>query len=103
MMIPRRSIIIGLGVVGLIASPAVVRAASIMSVKGIGCLIFPSDQDLKDTILFTIYGWDKRELVQDTNAIGIADRLDSPKASSQASRGGPIAIHLSQSWQASWT
>jgi len=98
MMIPRRSIIVGLG--GLIASPAVVRAASIMSVKRIDRLIFPADQDLKDTVLFTIYGWDKRELVRDTNAI--ADRGDSPKASSEAGRNAPIAIHLSQSWQASW-
>ena len=101
MIIPRRSIIVGLG--GLIASPAVVRAASIMSVKGIDRLIFPDDQDLKDTVLFTIYGWDKRELVWDTNAISIADSADCPKTSSQAGRGSPIAIHLSQSWQASWS
>ena len=100
MMIPRRSIIIGLG--ALIASPAVVRAASIMSVKEIDRLIFPDDQDLKDTVLFTIYGWDKRELVWDTNGNSIAGRADSPKTSSEAGRDAPIAIHLSQSWQASW-
>jgi hypothetical protein len=89
MMIPRRSIIVGLG--GLIASPAVVRAASIMSVKGLDRLTFMDDQNLKDPILFTIYGWDKREPVWDTNGI-----------SSGARRDAPIAIYLSQSWQASW-
>ena len=98
MMIPRRSIIVGLG--GLIASPAVVRATSRMSMKGIDRLTYRDDQDLKDTALFTIYGWDNRELVRDTNAI--ADRGNSPKASSEAGRNAPIAIHLSQSWQASW-
>jgi hypothetical protein len=100
MIIPRRSIIIGLG--GLIASPAVVSAASIMSVKGIDRLIFPVDQELKDTVLFTIYGWDKRELVCNTNGISIANRGDSPKVSSEAGRDAPIAIYLSQSWQGSW-
>lgn len=98
MMIPRRSIIVGLG--GLIASPAVVRATSIMSVKGIDRLIFPDDQDLKDTVLFTIYGWDKKELVWDTNAV--ADRAGTSKVASQPGRESSIAIHLTQSWQASW-
>jgi hypothetical protein len=101
-MIQRRSIIIGLG--GLVAAPAVVRATSIMSVKGIGRLIFPEDQDVKDVVLFTIYGWDRSELVSGKNAIGdlIVKRADPLQASNEAARNVPIAIHLTQSWQASW-
>jgi hypothetical protein len=92
MMIPRRSIIVGLG--GLIVSPAVVRATSIMTVKGIDYRVYPDDEDLKGAVIFTIYGWDKREQVCDT---------DTPKVPSQPWRDGPIAIHLTQSWQASWS
>ena len=101
MMIARRSVVLGLG--GLIASPAVVRAASIMSVKSIDRLVLPDDFGMKYPVLFTIHGWDIGELPGDPNAINSAGGAVSLKGSSDPGRAGPFAIHLSQSWQASWT
>ena len=82
-MFQRRSVIVGLG--ALVAAPAVVRAASIMRVRGFDRLIVREDQGAKDVVSFTIYGWDniKPQL-----------RLYVPNR--------PVAIHLSQSWRASW-
>ena len=100
-MIKRRSIIICLG--GFVAAPAVVRAASIMSVKGIDRLIVRKHQDMKDVVLFTIYGWDKRGPVWHKNSNDlIVGRADPLQASCDAAQNVPIAIHLSQSWQTSW-
>jgi hypothetical protein len=100
-MIKRRSIIICLG--GFVAAPAVVRAASIMSVKEIDRLIVREHHDMKDMVLFTIYGWEKSGPVWYKNSndliVGCANPL---QASSEAAQNVPMAIHLSQSWQTSW-
>jgi hypothetical protein len=73
-----------------------------MSVRGIDRLIFPNHQDFNGTVVFTIHGWDNREVVSDTNGISVASRAVSPIAFTDPGRSVPIAIHLSQSWQASW-
>ena len=100
-MIKRKSIIICLG--GFVAAPAVVRAASIMSVKGIDRSIVREHQDMKDVVLLTIYGWDKSGHAWHKNSNDLtAGRADPLQASSEAAQNVPIAIHLSQSWQTSW-
>jgi len=88
MMIPRRSIIIGLG--GLIASPAVVRAASMMSVKRIERPIGCKVAEAKDRAVFTICDWDPIEFRERTPGLA------------KVETDFLIKIHLSQSWQVSW-
>ena len=82
-MFQRRSVIMGLG--ALVAAPAVVRAASIMRVRGFDRLIVLEDQGANDVVSFTIYGWD-----------------NTKPQSELYVRNPPVAIHLSQSWRASW-
>lgn len=82
-MFQRRSVIMGLG--ALVAAPAVVRAASILPARGTDRLIVREDQGAKDLVSFTIYGWDNIK----------------PKLGVYV-RNPPVAIHLSQSWRASW-
>ncbi len=82
-MFQRRSVITGLG--ALVAAPAVVRAASIMPVNEFDWIIVREDQGANDVVSFTIYGWDNTKPHS-----GLYDR------------NPPVAIHLSQSWRASW-
>ena len=88
MMISRRSITIGLG--GLIASPAVVRAASMMSVKRVELTIGHKDAEAKDRAVFTICDWDPIESRERTPGFA------------KVETDFLIKIHLSQSWQVSW-
>lgn len=87
-MFQRRSILMGLG--AFVAAPAVVRAASIMSVRGIDRAILPEDQGAKDLVSFTIYGWDKLRLAE------------FRKSSSATFKNPPVAIRLSPSWRLCW-
>ena len=93
MMLPRRLIIVGLG--GLIASPAVVRATSLMLVKPIKQSIGRKDPEAKDRTFLTICDWDPTEFR------GRKDG-DPTLTHSGLAQGFPITIHLSQSWQISW-
>jgi hypothetical protein len=101
-MIQRRSFIIGLG--GLVGAPAIVRATSIMSVKGIIQPILQSANDPgMENVLYTIYGWNSSELVFDENGSNLIVRCVEPlSGSSEAAQDVPMAIHLSQSWRTSW-
>ena len=94
MMIPRRSIIIGLG--GLITSLAVARAMSKMSVKRIERPKGREDPEGNDRTFFTICDWDLTEFRERE------DSDDPTLAHSGSAPGFPIKIHLSQSWQVSW-
>lgn len=101
MMIPRRSIIIGLG--GLIASPAVVRAASMMSVKRIERPIGHKYAEAKDRAVFTICDWDPIEFRErkDRDDPSLT-HFDSASGLGKVETNFLIKIHLSQSWQVSW-
>jgi len=101
MMIPRRSIIIGLG--GLITSPAVARAVSKMSVKRIERRKGREDPEGNDRTFLTICDWDLTEFREreDGGDPTLAHSGSAP-GFSKIETGFPIKIHLSQSWQVSW-
>jgi hypothetical protein len=102
-MISRRSITIGLG--GLVASPAVARAASMMSVKRIERPIGHKDAEAKDQAVFTICDWDpteSRERKDGDDPILSLTHFDSAPGSAKVETDFLIKIHLSQSWQVSW-
>jgi hypothetical protein len=101
MMISRRSITIGLG--GLIASPAVARAASMMSVKRIERSIGHEDAEAKDRAIFTICDWDPTEFRERKDGDDPSlTHFDSAPGLAKVETDLLIKIHLSQSWQISW-
>ena len=101
MMLPRRLIIVGLG--GLIASPAVARAAFMMSVKQVERPIGRKDAEAKHGADFTICDWDPTEFRERKDGDNVSlTHFDSAPGVTNDETKFPIKIHLSQSWQVSW-
>jgi hypothetical protein len=88
MMISRRWITAGLG--GLIASLAVGKAASTVSVKRVDRPIEHKEAEAKNRAVFTICDWDP------------IDFRERPPEFAKVETDFLIKIHLSQSWQTSW-
>jgi hypothetical protein len=83
-MIQRRSVI--MGICGLVAAPAVVRATSIMPIRTTNRLVInPSADPSARSVLFTIHGWDGIDL-------------------GRAEQAGQhiVPIYLPNSWRSSW-
>ena len=82
-MIGRRTILMGFG--GIIASPALVRAGSIMPVRGRKTVSASSTHFVTHPVLFTNKGWN-RDL-----------ETQAPKVSTYL-----LPIYLSHAWLSSW-
>lgn len=87
-MFQRRYILIGMG--ALVLAPAVVRAASIMSVKALDRLALRDKKGIDNLDSFTIYGWDRK--------------YDAGfwQSDPDFNQKPTIAMHLTQSWKLSW-
>jgi len=83
-MIDRRSVMIGF--CGLIAMPAVIRAAtSSLSSNGAPNIDLVADPKV-DTVVFTIHGWNE------------GGRREEAEAAGQC----VVSFHLASTWRASW-
>jgi hypothetical protein len=83
-MIKRRTVLIG--TCGLIAAPALVRAASIMPVRSIGGLITAAVREsTAGAVAFRIHGWD-------------AGHWSETEKSGQRI----VSFQLTNSWRAAW-
>jgi hypothetical protein len=83
-MIELRSVILGL--CSLIAMPAVIRAASIISISSNGGLnINPVAEPAPDSVVFTIHGWNGGER---SGAKSVGQRV--------------VTFQLTSSWRTSW-
>ena len=82
-MIRRRTVLIG--VCGLIATPALVRAASIMPVRPIRGPDSAADPKPDRAIEFTIHGWDPSRWNESEKAVKTI-----------------VSFQLTTSWRAAW-
>jgi hypothetical protein len=83
-MIQRRSVI--MGICGLVAAPAVVRATSIMPIRTTSHLIIdPGADPSVGSVLFTIHGWEGIDLAR------------AKKAGQHI-----VPIYLPNSWRSAW-